>query len=295
MKSVNLLVLAFLFVGVSFAQTLPPKKAYPLAVKQIHSGHSLTDPLFHHWPGQYRFLVVDVLGGVFDNLGKSTIPGSPMIWRWDHERTLNPSSRYDIKDWELLVITEGVPLPNDGGNPPLITPAKDYLSLYVNNAWNNGNNGNGAATLLWTTWTNIDNSDGPWRQMLDDYEILWEEMMDHANNNLPEGATPVYIIPGHKMMARLYDDIQLNRVPGVTNISQFFSDNIHVNDLGSYAVAMIHYACIYNKSPVGLPNILFSKDNLPNHVTPSAALANYLQTMIWEIVTSYPRTGIIVD
>jgi len=29
-----------------FCQDLPPKQAYPLDVKHIHSGHSLTDPLF---------------------------------------------------------------------------------------------------------------------------------------------------------------------------------------------------------------------------------------------------------
>ncbi|MCA4810545.1 hypothetical protein IF128_12480 [Empedobacter stercoris] len=46
--------------------------------------------------------------------------------------------------------------------------------MYVNNAWENGNQGNGAPTLLWTTWTNIDNSDGPWRETLDNYELLWE-------------------------------------------------------------------------------------------------------------------------
>lgn len=93
------------------------------------------------------------------------------------------------------------------------------------------------------------------------------------------------------MMARLYDDIQLNLVPGITSIDEFFSDDIHPSDLGSYAVAMIHYACIYNESPVGLSN-----DLMPNAPAgfqkPSPALALYLQTMIWEVVTSYPRTGI---
>lgn len=93
------------------------------------------------------------------------------------------------------------------------------------------------------------------------------------------------------MMARIYDDIQLNLVPGVTNINQFFSDNIHTNSLGDYAIAMIHYACIFNQSPVGLPN-----DLMPNppsgFQTPSPALATYLQNIVWEEVTTYSRTGI---
>ncbi|RZS90663.1 T9SS type A sorting domain-containing protein [Aquimarina brevivitae] len=277
-----------------YGQNLPPKEAYPLEVRQIHSGHSLTDPLFHPWPGQYRFLIYDILGGNYDNVGTATIPGSPMFWRWDNEHTLNPSARYDIADWELLVITEGVPLPVDSSNPPQITPAKEYLSTYVNNAWENGNAGNGTPTLLWTTWTNIDDRDGPFRTMLDEYELLWEEMMDHANNNRPVGATPVYIIPGHRMMARLYDDVQAGVVPGITTFDEFFEDTIHVNDLGAYAVAMIHYACIYNESPVGLPNDLFL-ENETNRDVPSEALARYLQTMIWEVVTNYSKTGITDD
>jgi hypothetical protein len=42
----------------------------------------------------------------------------------------------------------------------------------------------------------------------------FERMQDYANLNKPSNAPQVYIIPGHKMMAKLYDDIQLNLVPG---------------------------------------------------------------------------------
>lgn len=296
MKKNHLLTLAvLLFSTLTLAQTLPPKQASPLNVKQIHSGHSLTDPLFNPWPGQYRYLVSDILGVPFDNFGKSTIPGSPIKYRWQNVPGFGqPDARHDIDDWELLVITEGVPLLYEGGNTQQwylegIQEQREYLSLFVNNAWNNGNQGAGAPTLLWTTWTNIDDSDGPWRQMLDIQGAEWERMQDYANQNRPSGAPPVYIIPGHKMMARLYDDIQLGIVPGITNISQFFSDNIHPNELGAYAIGMIHYACIYNTSPVGLTNNLLPGN--PSAI-PSQALATYLQTIIWEEVTSYSRTGI---
>lgn len=287
----------------SFAQTLPLKQAYPFDIKQIHSGHSLTDPLFSNWPGQY----VNLIGiensipswQLFDVMvGKSTIPGSSIKYRWENPPGFgSPDARHQIGNWEILSITERVPLLYEGGNSQQwyldgIQEQKTYLSNFVNNAWNNGNAGNGAPALLWTTWTNIDNSNGPWRKMLDTQGEEFERMQDYANANRPNGALPVYIIPGHKMMARIYDDIQLNLVPGITNINQFFSDNIHTNSLGNYAIAMIHYACIFNENPVGLTN-----DLMPNppsgFITPSPALALYLQTIIWEVVTSYPRTGII--
>ncbi len=301
-NSAFMCIITTIFVGTNiFSQEmgLPPKDTYPYSIRQIHSGHSLTDPLFHPWPGQYRYLMHNLLNAPWDNLGKSTIPGSPLSWRWNNDRDIEPSSRHDIGQWELLIITERVPLHYEGGNNASwyiegIAEQRQHLSLFVNNAWTRGNNGRGAPTLLWTTWTNINHADGPWRQMLDTLEDEWEKMQDHSNANRPQGAPPVYIIPGHKMMARLYDDIAANRVPGITNIGQFFSDNIHLNDLGSYAMALIHYACVFNKSPEGLSNNFFDSQTR-NVVIPSQQLANYLQKMIWEVVTTYPRTGITAD
>jgi hypothetical protein len=302
MQNITTFILLFISTSYLFGQTLPPKQAYPFNVKQIHSGHSLTDPLFGPWPGQYVDLVANQnsLQGwaIFDVMvGKSTTPGSAMNARWNTPPGFgSPDARHQINNWELLSITERVPLAYQGGSTQpwyldQIQEQKNYLSLFVNNAWNNGNNGNGAPTLLWTTWTNLDNSDGPWRQMLDTQGEEFERMQDYANANKPAASPHVYIIPGHKMMARLYDDIQLNLVPGITHINEFFSDNIHTNSLGSYAVALIHYACIFNESPVGLPNNLLSNPPAGFQV-PSAALSTYLQNMIWEVVTTYPRTGI---
>ena len=289
--------------GIVNSQPLPPKQAYPLNIKQIHSGHSLTDPLFYpNWPGQYVNLVAgknSLQGWQIINtmVGKSTMPGSAMKARWETPVSGGaPDARVNIANWELLSITERVPLLYEGGSTQQwyingIKEQKDYLSLFVNNAWNNGNSGKGCPTLLWTTWTNIDNSDGPWRDMLDIQGAEFERMQDHANQNRPAGAPPVYIIPGHKMMARLFDDIKLGKVPGITQINQFFRDNIHTNELGAYAISMIHYACIFNSSPVGLPRNLIPNAPAGTPI-PSDSLAAYLQNMIWNVVTTYPRTGI---
>ena len=298
MKSTLLIALLAIVAYISsYGQTLPPKQAYPFDVKQIHSGHSLTDPLFGQpWPGQFVNLVTHLRGTwAGDDIGKSTVPGSTQQWRWEHKVEYGPDARRDIENWELLCITERVALAYEGGNMQqwyidLIRDQKEYLSLFVNNAWNNGNYGNGAATLLWTTWTNIDDSDGPWRDMLDIQGKEFENMQDYANANKPDVAPYVYIIPGHKMMSKLYDDIRDGLVPGITHINQFFSDNIHTNSLGAYAVAMIHYACIFNLSPVGLPNNLMP--DVPGFHAPTSELALYLQEMIWDVVTTYPRTGI---
>jgi len=285
------------------AQPLAPKQAYPFTVKQIHSGHSLTDPLFYpHWPGQYVNLVASVTQQsswqlVNRLIGKSTAPGSQMSYRWENPPGYDaPDARHDILNWELLSITERVPLLYEGGSTQQwykngIIAQRNALSLFVNNAWTQGNGGKGAATLLWTTWVHVDGSSGNFRSMLDVQGQEWERMQDLANQKRPAGAPPVYLIPGHKMMARLHDDIAKGIVPGITNITQFFSDQIHTNELGAYAIAMIHYACIFNRSPLGLPHRLIP--NAPSGTPmPTPELATYLQNMVWDVVTSYDRTGI---
>lgn len=291
------------FLNIVSAQVLEPKQAYPLTIKQIHSGHSLTDPLFYpHWPGQFVNLMGIVTGTPAwqlsdKTIGKSTGPGSSIKYRWENPVGFGaPDARNDIANWELLCITERVPLLYEGGNSQQwylngIAEQRNFLSQFVNNAWKNGNKGKGTPTLLWTTWVNINGADGPFRKTLDIQEKEWEAMQDFANKNKPANAPSVYLIPGHRMMARLYDDIQAGKVPGISNINQFFSDNIHTNELGAYAIAMIHYACIFNKNPTGLTNNLLPNAPVGTPI-PSQALASYLQNMIWEVVTSYPRTGI---
>ena len=301
----TMLIAGVVLVSVCSAQSLPPKEASAFSVRQIHSGHSLTDPLFYpHWPGQY----VNLMGHVLmqpawqllnTTVGKSTIPGSSMLYRWDTPPGFgSPDARHDISSWELLIITERVPLLVEGGSTQAwyiegIGEQREGLLRFVNNAWLNGNGGNGAPTLLWTTWVHVDGSSGNFREMLDVQGAEWERMQDHVNERRVQGSPPVYLIPGHRMMARLFDDVARGVVPGVTSIDQFFDDAIHTNELGAYAIALMHYACIFNRSPVGLPYLLLP-DAPPGTLTPSPELAAYLQDMVWDVVTSYPRTGVSV-
>ncbi len=69
-------------------------------------------------------------------------------------------------------------------------------------------------------------------------------MQDYANLNKPSNVPHAYLIPGHKMIAKLYDDIQLNLVPNISNIDQFFINSIHTKELVANAISMINYACI---------------------------------------------------
>jgi len=303
----------------SVAQTLPPRTPSDFDVKQLHCGHSLTSPLFGPWPGQYTELVADendlqgwqILGSM---VGKADLPGAWLTMHWNYESSPcwpncyepNSNPRLEISNWELLVVTENFEGPANNS----LNSSRENLLNFVNNAWENGNAGAGTPTLLWTNWPGIDGSDyffdgygipestdgsaAGWRQMLDFLEVGglngtngWQAMQDYANDNRVTGAPPVYVIPGNRMMARFYDDVEANLVPTITHVNQIFTDGVHTNNIGAYMITMIHYACIFGQSPVGLSN------NLHPDVTIDAALAGYIQNMVWDVVTNYPRSGIV--
>lgn len=279
--------------GIASEDRLPS----PLTIKQIHSGHSLTDNamFMQPWPGHsipmWQELNPD--GDYYDLIGKSTIPGSPMFWRWANDqgqRAYPVDARDDIADFELLVITEGVPFNLGQGTEPgswWYSEHLEWMRTFTEHAWNNGNSGNGTTTLLYATWTEMPvESEADWRAELDSYQGLWEQMADYGAANLPPEAF-VYIIPGNILMMVLYDDIEAGIVPGITDIREFFADDIHLNGLGAYAIALLHIAVIHHINP----NIMgHTGYNLSPE--PSQELATYLQTIVWDIARNYQRAGV---
>ena len=59
-------------------------------------------------------------------------------------------------------------------------------------------------------------------------------------------------------------------------------DDIHLSAHGIYFVALVHFATLYGQSPVGLPA-------LP---TIGEAVARTLQCLVWEVVSSDPKSGV---
>lgn len=277
-------------------ETLPPREASPLSVMQIHSGHSLSDAyMANPWPGRL-ILATETRRGTrpHDTIFNSSIPGAPMHWRWKNPSAY-PDARQNIDRFELLVITESVPLQVDEAYFKADT--LDWMDRWVDHAWKEGNGGKGAEVMLYTSWVWWQHSgqppeydleaDIPFRKRLDIDGARWERIQDHANANRPEGMPPIYMIPGHRMLMRIYDDIQAGKAPGLTSIGEIFADDIHLNSIGQYAITTLVYAVIYQRNPRELPDRLAIPDDRL-----SAAQARYFKQIAWEIATSYGRTGV---
>jgi hypothetical protein len=68
-------------------------------------------------------------------------------------------------------------------------------------------------------------------------------------------------------------------------------DQIHLNDLGNYFIALVHYAVLYHRSPEGLPFALLKGDGTPA-AAPSADLAQLMQRIAGDVARSNPLTGV---
>lgn len=277
-------------------ELLPPREASPLTVRQIHSGHSLSDTyMANPWPGRLILATETQRGSrPHDTIFNSAIPGAPMHWRWNNP-TAYPDARQNIDEFELLVITESVPL--QVREDYFKADTLDWIDRWVDHAWKEGNGGKGAEVMLYTSWIWWQHSgtppeydqeaDIPFRERLDIDGARWERIQDHANANRPEGMPPIYMIPGHRMLMRIYDDIEAGKAPGLSSIGEIFADDIHLNHIGQYAITTLVYAVIYQRNPRELPDRLAVPDDRL-----SAAQARYFKQIAWEIATSYNRTGV---
>lgn len=254
-------------LGVRAAQA----EAWPLNTRMIMSGHSLMDPI----PPVLSALVA-AAGGRGAVIDRSSIPGSPMDWRWEHE-AWPIDARQNIADYELLVLTERVPLLNTMGfhNSP------SEALRWANHAW-----AHGAATILYATWVNRDTGPGfddrtaethlPFRARLEVENDRWIEIQTYVNANRAADMPPMAMIPGPEIWMAVYDEIAAGTAP-IHDIDALFLDNIHVNDDGAYLMALAHYAVIYGADPRDLP---LGLGRVP---VPGPEVARWMQEIVWRV------------
>lgn len=272
--------------------------------RTIHSGHSLTDAYtMGNWPGNMSSLRnslfdPDDWDGVYHM--KSTIPGSPIRWRWDNA-AIPKDARHDIGEYDVLMITEAGPPPRSIN--PWLSEHLDYLCRFAANTIENGA---GNEVILWSIWPALNGPgtspeqpvpSGDWagftfRTGLDEYRKNFRYLADYTTwkmkqvyPELPEDWR-VWLIPGNDWMARVYDDIQLGLVPGIEDISEFFSDDIHpTNDVANYGLACFVTTCLYQID-------LRTRSNVYVDPNVSSELRDYFWTIAWEIANSQESVGL---
>lgn len=152
---------------------------------------------------------------------------------------------------------------------------------------------------LYETWHPLNDPAGWLKRLDEDLPRYWEGEL--LAKGLAHGDTggPVYVIPAGQVMARFVRRVEeAGGLPGLGSRTDLFvrnadgtQDNIHLNDLGNYLVALTHYAVLCHRSPVGLPHRLKRADGA-EAIAPDPAVARAMQETVWEVVTHYAKTGL---
>jgi len=290
MKKLIGIIIMLLQVSLAMSQTS----------QAFYIGHSLSDQI----PDMVKSLAQNHSEASFDWVYQS-IPGAPLRWQWQRmaadDYTPNPPHYYGFYhptgglpsgSFNTLVLTESVPR---FMIPWSINETYEYaemfaeyaagfspdIKIYIYEVWH---------CLLSGTPTgcDYDQDANPWRQRLDDDLPMWESVVDYLNEELNLGQE-VCLIPGGQGLARLHDEILAGTVPGISDISELFSDNIHLTDQGKYFIACIHFAMITGQNPIGLTNQLQVWWG-GNFEAPTPDQALRMQEIAWETVISYPNS-----
>lgn len=147
-----------------------------------------------------------------------------------------------------------------------------------------------ARLYLYETWHHTDDSAGWENRIESDFDALWLQRV--LLPAVARSGVPIHVIPGGQCLVAVARELEdPGRLFALT--SEGAVDTIHLGDLGNYLVALVHFAVLYHRSPVGLPFALDRADGTAA-TAPDAALAERMQQTVWSIVHTMPETGVAV-
>jgi hypothetical protein len=298
--------------------TAKPEAATRTSWKVHYIGHSLLSRI----PDAVSALVASSPDGLRISWKEQNIPGAPLHFQWtEPERgkfQFEPQyqQRYDLAlaagDVDTLVLTDGVPR----GGPWQENETYEQLVKFAELARAKNPK---TRVLYYETWPCLDtgtpkgcewDTHSPtrnlrWTERVAADRAMWRRIVARANATLAEKKVPgassespvIVVIPAGPALAKAVEEARAGKLPGFSSEDDFFSDRIHINALGAYAVGCVHYAAITGRSPVGLAADIkerwgrgwWTKDSGWERATaPSAEVIRRVQEIAWETVRAEP-------
>lgn len=279
-----------------------------------HIGHSLTDRM----ADLLNFMVEAHTGQEIQYAYKS-IPGCNLWFHWENPtdgakgNMMNPDAIDLLRtgNFDALSLTE-----NTGIDALLnheIRGSKTHANLWVDALLNHTNRPNPRVFIYSTWWArNEHGADTPetveaFLTRTLERQPAWEELAQAVREAHPD--TPVQIVPGGLVLTALQErvlDGTLVLPNGQTYRETFFKlhrdgcmvrDYIHLSQTGIYAIALAHYAVIYQTCPIGMPSTVPYRGYRDqcirdDSVEVEPALARAIQETVWDVVRGYPWAGI---
>lgn len=226
---------------------------FSLLAEILYVGHSLVGP-------DLPLTVESGLAAMGQpaSVSAQIINGAPLRFNFDRgaeAEGVNARTELTKGETKVLILTEAIPLAehlrwNDTPGQ-IVRYATEALAanpetrIYLYETWHSRASGPG------TVIDGDPNAGLPWRERLTADLPLWEGAVQAANASL--GREVVQLLPAGQAMALLSDEVAAGRVPGISDMGAFFSDDIHLSEKGENFIALVHLAAITGRSPEGLP------------------------------------------
>ncbi len=290
--SLKLKLIATMFAAICFAM---PRLVAGDSVSIYFIGNSVTDTVNY---SRFKELVTGL--GQEIEIGRHTIPGSPLSWTWQHPEGGNWSEEHgpflealSNHKWDVLSL-QPFDRQLDGGEDS----DAEIGARFIREALK-GNPGNALRVLVYSRWPRRD-SDTALTFYGRSYAEQWErnysnpsydggnetreyfELVREAwKQEFPE--LRIDLVPVGDVLFQLSEKIDAGEIPKLTAITDLYSDGIHFYDgqphgnIGSYLVALTFYATIFERSPEGDDSYALWDIDDPD-------LAKVIQQTVWEVV-----------
>lgn len=211
--------------------------------------------------------MVNALTGGGMRFRHQDIPGAPLRWQWEEatrKSEFEPQfqGRYHTnmtKEFKVLVMVDSVPR----GDAASISESTDFAGRFLSFARRQNPS---VRAFYYEPWHDLKSgtpqrgqydTSSPsrgltWRPRIKEDRAKWDKVVAEANKKNP-GQVPLKLIPVATGLGMAYDAIQTGRLPGLKRIEDLFSDEIHLNPLGKYFSACIHYRALFGGKVSGKP------------------------------------------
>ena len=288
--------------SISFPTGNPVLTPVALNSRLAVTGHSIPDAMF-----KYPWDAVIEDAGFTPDIVSGTGPFASADFRWINDPAGPDQTRAALEadgaSFDLFLGIEA-----HGGNYGS-SPSRTSVLTHVQNGgleaalnWHNLAASTGAQTFyanfwrndteeLWSTsWRNAHSTlvnpgdPTPPYDSLTELEF-WDWIIDYVNENKDIGTPDIRLVPWLQVYLAIYDAIEADEITGVT-MSDFFYDDVHPTDIGTWVLMATVMAVMYHRHP----------DQLSHSVDEGAfdidsGLAAQLRPIIWETCLSTPRTG----
>jgi hypothetical protein len=212
--------------------------------KTLFVGHSLVGQVV---PTMFNNFMESL--GLDMSADAQVINGAPLSYNWDNGESAQGVNAREVLlsgDYDTVIVTEAIPLDDQIQYNDTEGYAQRYFDL--------AESANAETRFyVYETWHEIGADTQEWRAQIEDDLSKWQGIVDSVNNNASEGAAEAAIIPAGQAMAELHDRIEAGEVPDVTSIRDLFSDEIHLNDTGSWFIAALHTSAVTGLDVSQLP------------------------------------------